>query len=222
MSNSHDVMNKPWWICRKHMSEGKKMIPKIKVTVKTFVLRKWLKNKQIVIPMHHFVKKLPLKPGYLSKRSNLMQHNFFTRKCNLQFWDSTAIIFGHLGGWYVKSTPYTRFLNWKKKRNRKSRVVTDKTLNLTMICVVHFVYPTLVVSTLAPDGAVLYGNITFLILVLSTEKRWSTFLKRVYDFQKICFKVEVLKTFKTASDCHVKRYWFRKRRAILKIHCPVF
>ena len=48
--------------------------------MKTFVLRKRLKNKQIANPMHHFVIRLPLESGYLPKRSNLMQNNFFYMK----------------------------------------------------------------------------------------------------------------------------------------------
>ena len=43
---------------------------------------------------------------------------------------------------------------------------------------------------------VLYGNDAFSILVLSTKKRYSSFLKKVFVFQKICFKVKVLKMFK--------------------------
>ena len=52
--------------------------------------------------------------------------------------------------------------------------------------------------------AVLYGNDAFSILVLSTKKRYSSFLKKVFVFQKICFKVKVLKTFKIFTDCHIK------------------
>ena len=37
--------------------------------------------------------------------------------------------------------------------------------------------------------AVFYGNDAFWILVLSTKKRYSSFLKKVFVFQKICFKV---------------------------------
>ena len=36
------------------------------------------------------------------------------------------------------------------------------------------------------------------------------------------FKVKVLKTFKTSSDCHIKTYRSLKRRAILKIPATVF
>ena len=44
--------------------------------------------------------------------------------------------------------------------------------------------------------AVLYGNGAFSILVFSTKKWCSSFLKKGFVFQKICFKVKVLKTFK--------------------------
>ena len=50
--------------------------------------------------------------------------------------------------------------------------------------------------------AVLYGNDAFSILVLSTTKWYSNFLKKVFDFQKICF--QVLKTFKISTDSHIK------------------
>ena len=50
---------------------------------------------------------------------------------------------------------------------------------------------------LASDMAVLYGNDAFSILVLSTKRRNSRFLKKVFIFQKICLKVKVLKSFKT-------------------------
>ena len=44
--------------------------------------------------------------------------------------------------------------------------------------------------------AVFYENDAFSILVLSTKKGYSSFLKKVFIFQKICFKVKVLKRFK--------------------------
>ena len=72
-------------------------------------------------------------------------------------------------------------------------------------------------SALVSDIAVLNGNNTFSILVLSTEKWGSSFLKKDFVFQKICFKVKKLKTFKISTDCHIKACWSRKRRAILKI-----
>ena len=49
---------------------------------------------------------------------------------------------------------------------------------------------------------VLYGNDAFSILVLSIKKPYSSFLEKAFVFQKICFKVIVLKTFKISTDCH--------------------
>ena len=60
-----------------------KVWEKKSLMVQTSVWRKRLKNKQIAISMHHFVIRLPLEPGYLPKRSNLMQNNPFTWKYNL-------------------------------------------------------------------------------------------------------------------------------------------
>ena len=61
-----------------------KIWEKKSLSVKIFVLRERLKNKQIAIPMHHIVIRLPLEPSYLPKRSNLTQNNFFTWKYNLR------------------------------------------------------------------------------------------------------------------------------------------
>ena len=69
---------------------------------------------------------------------------------------------------------------------------------------------------------VLYGNDASFILVLSTKKRYSSFLKKVFVFQKICFKVKVLKTFKISTECHIKACRSLKWRAILKIPTTVF
>ena len=41
--------------------------------------------------------------------------------------------------------------------------------------------------------------------------------QKVFVFQKICFKVKVLKTFKISIKRHIKTCRFLKRRAILKI-----
>ena len=53
----------------------------------------------------------------------------------------------------------------------------------------------------------------FSILVVSTKKRYSSFLKKAFVFQKICFKVKVLKTFETFTDCHIKACLSLKRKA---------
>ena len=60
------------------------------------------------------------------------------------------------------------------------------------------------------------------ILVLSTKNRYSSFLKKFFVFQKICFTVKVLKSFKTSTDCHMKTCRSLKRRAILKIPSTIF
>ena len=60
------------------------------------------------------------------------------------------------------------------------------------------------------------------ILVLSTKKRYSIFLKSACIFQKIHFKVKVLKSFKIFSDCHIKVCRSLKWRAILKIPSTFF
>ena len=62
----------------------------------------------------------------------------------------------------------------------------------------------------------------FQTLVVSTEKRYSSFLKKVFVFQKICFKVKVLKKFETFTGRHIKACRSLKRRTILKIPSIVF
>ena len=77
----------------------------------------------------------------------------------------------------------------KLKRNfRKNEVVTGKTEN--SLWQINFVLPILFVLTLASDRVVLFRNVAFSILVLSTKKRYSNFLKTNCVFQKICFKVK--------------------------------
>ena len=70
--------------------------------------------------------------------------------------------------------------------------------------------------------AVFYENDAFSVLLLSTEKRYPGFLKKVFVFQKIYFKVKVLKSFKIFTDYHGKTYRSLKQRAILKIPSTVF
>ena len=74
---------------------------------------------------------------------------------------------------------------------------------------------------MASDRAVLKENGVFSILVVSTKKRYSSFLKKIFLFQKICFKVKVLKTFESITDCHIKTCRSLKRRAVLKIPSTV-
>ena len=60
------------------------------------------------------------------------------------------------------------------------------------------------------------------IFNLSTNRWYSSFLKKVFVFWKICFKVEVLKTFKISIYFYIKTYRCLKRRDILKIPSTVF
>ena len=85
-----------------------------------------------------------------------------------------------------------------------------------------FVVAILFFLTLASVRADLNGNDVLSILVVSTKKRFSSFLKKIFAFQKICFKVKVLKTFETFTDCHIKTCRSLKRRAILKIPSTIF
>ena len=70
---------------------------------------------------------------------------------------------------------------------QKSKVVSGKT---PFFVKVHFILPILFALILVFDGAVLYDNITLSIVVLSTKKRYFNFLKKVFVFQKTCFKVK--------------------------------
>ena len=85
---------------------------------------------------------------------------------------------------------------------QNKKVGTGK--KLCSLWYIHFALPILFVLTLSSDRAVLCGNVVFLILVLSTKRQYSSFLKKVFVFQKISFKVLVLRTFKISSDSHIK------------------
>ena len=49
-------------------------------------------------------------------------------------------------------------------------------------------------------------SVAFSVLVFSTKKWFSNFLKKVFVFRKIFFKVKVLKALEIFSDCHIKTY----------------
>ena len=91
-------------------------------------------------------------------------------------------------------------------------------------CVIVFSFSVVqyFISTFASDIAGLYGNDAFLILVLSTKKRYSSFLKKCLVFQKTCFKGKILKTLKFSTDRHIKIGRSINWRAILKIPSIVF
>ena len=54
------------------------------------------------------------------------------------------------------------------------------------------------------DMTVLYGSDAFSILVLSTKRPYSSFLKEIFIFQKIYFKIKVLKLFKHSTGGFAK------------------
>ena len=70
---------------------------------------------------------------------------------------------------------------------------------------VHFVLPILFVLTFASGLAVLCENVALLILVLSSKKTCSSFVKKVFVFHKFCFKVNVGKTLKISIGCHINK-----------------
>ena len=118
----------------------------------------------------------------------------------------------------MKLTLYKRLLNWNKIFKKIKQLLAK----LRFLWKVHFVLTILIILTLVSDMAVLYGNDAFSILVLSTKKRYSRFLKKVFLFQKIYFKMKVLKSFKVFTDCHMKTCRSLKQKAILKIPSTVF
>ena len=93
---------------------------------------------------------------------------------------------------------------------------------VVIIYLTHILPAVLLALTLASDSAVLYRNAVLPILVLSTKKRYSSFLKRVCVFQKIYLKVKALKSFKISSDCHIKTYQTLKWRLFQKSLVPFF
>ena len=75
---------------------------------------------------------------------------------------------------------------------------------------------------MSSERAVLNENDVFSILVVWTKKWYSSFLKKLFVFQKIWIKVNVLKTFKSFTDCHIKTCRSFKRRAVLNIPSTLF
>ena len=66
-----------------------------------------------------------------------------------------------------------------------------------------FVVAVLFVLALASDRAVLNGNDVFSILVVSTKKRYSSFLKG-FHFPENLFQIKVLKTSETSCTEFIK------------------
>ena len=110
-----------------------------------------------------------------------------------------------MGGWDIKSSIYKKLLE-----------------KLRHFCKVNFLLPILFVLTLVFTRAVWYGNVAFSITVLSSKKRYSSFLKKDLVFQKTCLKAKVIRTHKIPSDYRVKLCRSLERKAILKISLVPF
>ena len=99
--------------------------------------------------------------------------------------------YGHLGGWYIKSTLYTRLLNWSKIFEKinyscwQNSVLCDR-------CILYSPFHMLWHS----DRAVLYGNVAFSFLVLSTKQSIPVFWKRFLFFRKFVSKLKYWKRSK--------------------------
>ena len=93
-----------------------------------------------------------------------------------------------MGRWYIKSILSNRFLNWNKIFEK---IVTGNTsfFKIGSFCSPCYLSWHCLLMT------VLCRNDVFSILVPSTNKRYFSFLQKVFVSRK-CFKVKVLKTFK--------------------------
>ena len=100
--------------------------------------------------------------------------------------------------------------------------ISKQWIRTPFFVIIPFCTDILFVLTLASEMAVLCRNIAFSILLLSTKNRYSSFLKKLFVFQKVCFKVKVSKTFKISSNSHRNTCRSLKRRANYKIPSTVF
>ena len=132
----------------------------------------------------------------------------FTKSMNMDIW-----VVGTSNQLFIRGS-YT-----ETKFSKKSEHLLEKLRSLWQV---HFALPMIFVLTLASESAFFYGNVAFSIFVLSTKKRYSSFLKKLFFLQKICFKVKVLKTSEISSNCNIKTCRSLKRRVIMKIPSNVF
>ena len=100
----------------------------------------------------------------------------------------------NMSQWKQKANPIWKFEQshsdpvwWKHSINfQKNKVVPGK---ICSFCNVSLVLPILFVLTLVFDNTVMYGHVAFSVIVLSSKKRYSSFLKKDLVFQKTSFKV---------------------------------
>ena len=142
-------------------------------------------------------------------------------------WNKTPALTKSMNIWstniWIVGTSNQLFTRGSETETKFSKKIWSIYWENSVLCDWSILYsPILFALTLVLDIAVLYRKDAFSILVLSTKKGYSSFSNKVLVFQKLCFKVKVLKTFTISSDCHIKTYWSLKRRDILKIPSTVF
>ena len=89
-----------------------------------------------------------------------------------------------LGSWYIKSTFCKRFA-FRNTTFLKNKVV----VKLGSLWYAHFVLP--ILFLLAVSRAVFLWNFPFSTVTFITKNQYSSFLKKVFLFQKICFEGKV-------------------------------
>ena len=80
-----------------------------------------------------------------------------------------------------------------KQNFQKNNVVAGKT---PFFAIGPFANPILFVLTLVSDRAVLYGNVSLAIVVLSTKNSTPVLLKEIFVFQKLISKLKYCKRSK--------------------------
>ena len=93
-------------------------------------------------------------------------------------WTFGKLFFNQINYWLI------RFLTLKLNF-QKNKVITGKTEFF-----VTGLFRVLFVLTFAFDKAVLHGNIVLSIEVLSSNKRYPSFSRKPFIFQKTCFSIE--------------------------------
>ena len=95
--------------------------------------------------------------------------------------------YGHLDGWHIKSTLYTRFFLKLKQNFWKNEVVTGKTPFFVIgpFCTLPFNTSE---HSLVSDRPVWFGNVTLPILVFSTKNRTPVVSKGFAIFRKFISK----------------------------------
>ena len=123
------------------------------------------------------------------------------------------------GDWCIKSTLYTRFLNWNKIFERKK----NSYLQNSVLCATSVLYSPFSLSSHWPlREQYCMEMLCFQSDYFQLKNGTPVFCKGFCVFQKICFKVKVPKTFKISSHYHIKTCRLLKWRAVLKIPSTFF